>query len=713
MSRFIFIAIATVIMGPAPEALAQETAYVQIEAQPNLATAQDRLRDYASALPDVNGFELGRGWYGIALGPYQREEAARVLRKLRAERLVPRDSYIKGADRYGRRISITGQDANTTMPITEAEASDSSTIPRVTQNTDLETPYPESVATTDDLQAQQNDMSAVMQAGFYVQIEAQPNLATAQDRLRDYASALPDVNGFELGRGWYGIALGPYQREEAARVLRKLRAERLVPRDSYIKGADRYGRRISITGQDAKTTLPVSETEDVARTEPDQRPARETRRQAQKSELQLVRQERMALQLALEWSGFYNAAIDGAFGPSTRYAMAAWQQSNGFEATGILTTAQRAELLSQYNAILDGMDIQTVRDTSAGISIDLPLGVVAFDRYESPLVHFKPTGTVEGARVLLVSQPGDSKRLAGLYEIMQTLDIVPLDGPRVRNSDSFTLTGQNGSIVSHTQAWLDDDIIKGFTLIWPVGDEERRIRILAAMQSSFAPIDGVLAPTALPEDTPNIDLVSGITLDKPKASASGFFVNSQGVVVTTQSVIADCDRITLNKDDEAEVVLSDPTLGVAVLRTSLTIDQTAVAHLNNGTPRLRSEVAVAGYSFGGILPSAAMTFGHIANLRGLNDEDTLFRLEIRTLQGDAGGPVMDESGAVIGMLVADATQERQLPDNVNFALNARTIQQVLSNLSMLPQLSDDDDRIHPEDLTRKATAMTVVVNCWE
>jgi hypothetical protein len=63
--------------------------------------------------------------------------------------------------------------------------------------------------------------------------------------------------------------------------------------------------------------------------------------------------------------------------------------------------------------------------------------------------------------------------------------------------------------------------------------------------------------------------------------------------------------------------------------------------------------------------------------------------------------------------VADATQERQLPDNVNFALNARTIQQVLSNLSMLPQLSDDDDRIHPEDLTRKATAMTVVVNCWE
>jgi len=42
---------------------------------------------------------------------------------------------------------------------------------------------------------------------------------------------------------------------------------------------------------------------------------------------------------------FYNAAIDGSFGRGTRNSMAAWQEANGYEINGILTTAQRAELL--------------------------------------------------------------------------------------------------------------------------------------------------------------------------------------------------------------------------------------------------------------------------------------------------------------------------------------------------------------------------------
>ena len=713
MSCFIFLAIAAMLLTSAPGVLAQDSAYVQIEAQPNMSAAQDRLFDYASALPDVTGFELGRGWYGIALGPYPRADAERVLLRLLSERMIPSDSYVRDAASYGQRVWRDTSSVTTVLPIKEPEASDSPANPPVTQETDLETPRSERVSTADDLEARQNDTPAAMVDGFYVQIEAQPNLSVAQNRLRDYASALPDVTGFELGRGWYGIALGPYPREEAARVLRQLRVERLIPSDSYIKASGRYGRRIWFAAQDSATVLPITEPEGAVRAEPDRQTATETLRQAQQSEMQLVRQERVALQLALQWAGFHNAAIDGAFGQGTRRAMADWQAANGYETTGILATAQRAELLRQYNAVLDGMDIQTVRDTRAGISIDLPLGAVAFDRYDSPFAHFDPTGTVEGARVLLISQPGDRDRLAGLYEIMQTLDIVPLDGPRDRDRNSFTLTGQNASIVSHTEARLDGGAIKGFTLIWPAGDEERRTRILATMQSSFAPIDGVLDPAVLTEDAPSIDLVAGISLAKPKITASGFFVDRQGAVVTTHTAVANCDRITLNNHGEAEVVLSDPSLGVAVLRTSATTAQTAVAQFRNGTPRLRSEVAVAGYSFGGLLPSAAMTFGHLSNLRGLNDEDTLFRLAINTLQGDAGGPVMDDRGAVIGMLVTDDAGGRQLPGNVNFALNSRTIQQVLSSLAMMPQVSDARDRIHPEDLTQKAAAMTVLVNCWE
>ena len=68
--------------------------FVQIEAQPSLALATEAARDYAGRLPDVNGFALGGGWYGIAFGPYARVDAEQVLRVYRSEREIPRDSYL-------------------------------------------------------------------------------------------------------------------------------------------------------------------------------------------------------------------------------------------------------------------------------------------------------------------------------------------------------------------------------------------------------------------------------------------------------------------------------------------------------------------------------------------------------------------------------------------------------------------------------------------
>ena len=554
---------------------------------------------------------------------------------------------------------------------------------------------------------------ALAQDSVYVQIEAQPSLSVAEDRLRDYASVLPDVNGFDLGRGWYGIALGPYPRDEANDVLRSLRAQRLIPSDSYLEEPGRYGQRIWPIGAGPATLPPISAPEIAAAPEPEPQATDETPREARASEALLTRQEREGLQIALRWAGVYTAGIDGAFGQGTRRAMADWQAANGYEVTGILTTAQRADLIRQYNAVLDGMDIQTVRDTRAGISIDLPLGAVAFDRYDSPFAHFDPTGSVEGARVLLISQPGDRDRLAGLYEIMQTLDIVPLDGPRDRDRDSFTLTGQNASVVSHTEARLDGGAIKGFTLIWPAGDEERRTRILATMQSSFAPIAGVLDPAVIAEDSQSVDLVAGLSIRKPKLTASGFFVDRQGRVVTTDSAVASCGRITLNSDYDAEIMATDPALGIAVLRATQPLAPNDVAQFRDGAPRLQSEIAVAGYSFGGVLPSATMTFGRLSDLRGLNGEDSLTRLAISTLEGDAGGPVLDDGGAVIGMLVPHDAGGRQLPDDVNFATNSESVRQALSRAGVSPQVTTGLARLDPVDLTQKATAMTVLVSCWE
>lgn len=127
--------------------------------------------------------------------------------------------------------------------------------------------------------------------------------------------------------------------------------------------------------------------------------------------------------------------------------MQAWQEANNHERTGILTTRQRAELLGAYNAVLDGMDLQLVRDDASGIEMLIPTGVVAFADYEPPFARFAPKGDID-ARVLLLSQEGDQNRMFGLYEILQTLAIAPTEGPRKRTNSGFELEGVNDDIHS-------------------------------------------------------------------------------------------------------------------------------------------------------------------------------------------------------------------------------------------------------------------------
>ena len=94
MFRYLIAIIGVTICLSRPVAAQTEVVWIQIEARPTLAEAQDRARAYAAEIPDVNGFALPSGWYAIALGPYVRADAEQVLRVYRADRIVPNDSYI-------------------------------------------------------------------------------------------------------------------------------------------------------------------------------------------------------------------------------------------------------------------------------------------------------------------------------------------------------------------------------------------------------------------------------------------------------------------------------------------------------------------------------------------------------------------------------------------------------------------------------------------
>ena len=539
------------------------------------------------------------------------------------------------------------------------------------------------------------------QGSSWVQVEARPNAASAQERAEFYASGLPDVQGYRLSSGWYAIALGPYSEAEAINVLSQLRAAGRIPRDSFLANGSNF-RTQFFAGTPGTAAIETVVTPLVA--------GEETEAEARASERQLSREERALVQVALRWEGVYSSAIDADFGPGTRRAMAAWQQQNGFEATGVMTTKQRQDMLTAYSDAVRALDMTPTIETNAGIEIELPRGLVTFDGYEAPFAKFRAT-TDDGVQVLLISQEGDRARLAALYEVMQTLEIVPLDGARALRRNDFTLTGANDEIISHTYARLDGGAIKGFSLIWPADDPKRQRLALQAMQETFLPIDGVLQDS-VGSGEQSIDLVSGLAIRRPERARSGFYVDASGAVLTTASAVNQCSRVTVGEDIMMSVGAVDDALGVAYLTPQSAIAPLATARLANVEPRLQSDIAVAGFSFGGVLTLPSLTYGTFSDVKGLDGDMRVQRLDVASEAGDAGGPVFEASGAVMGMLLDSEDGARQLPGNVAFALDASVLSEFLAANGVALPASVVDDAMAPEDLTLLAADMTVLVSCW-
>ncbi|MGJ8584969.1 MAG: trypsin-like peptidase domain-containing protein [Marinosulfonomonas sp.] len=557
--------------------------------------------------------------------------------------------------------------------------------------------------------------AAHAQQSVWVQIEAKPNLAEAEKRAQEYGSTLQSVNGYSLGSGWYAIALGPFSPADATNVLRQLRITRQIPGDSYIVDGSRFRNQFWPVGAALGTPQPVApslpETETVAK------PviaALETPAQARRSEAQLSREERMMLQTALKWEGFYTGAIDGAIGPGTRNSMADWQSYENYDITGVLTTKQRNILMNRYAEVLNQIGMGPVYDTTAGIKIDMPLEMVELDRYEPPFAHFKSRNGSE-VTALLISQSGDEATLSGLFDIMQTLDIVPLDGPREIGKNSFTLIGQSSKIYSYTYAALKNGHVKGFTLVWPAGDSKRRDLVISEMRASFEALPDDVLPDVYgdPNAAQSVDLLAGLTIRKADLSRTGFFVNSDGAILTTSEVIGSCEHITIDDEFSADVVASDAGSGLALLQPKEKLLPISFAQFQPSAPRINSEVAVSGYSYQGALGAPTLTYGKLSDLKGLKGEPTLKRLAMVTTEGDAGGPVFDTSGSVLGMLLPDEnTAGKVLPEDVSFASDTVAIVDFLSANGIGAVASDKVDRVAPEDLTWQAADITVLVSCW-
>ena len=310
--------------------------------------------------------------------------------------------------------------------------------------------------------------------------------------------------------------------------------------------------------------------------------------------------------------------------------------------------------------------------------------------------------------------------------MLQSLEIVPRQGPREIEGDRFRLRGRNATHDTQGFARLQDGRIKGMVLAWPAGDEERRDRLWKRMRASFETGPGVLGPAqATPAPEQRLDRLAGLAIREPTLSRSGVFVDASGAVLTTAEV-ADgaCGAILIDDAHEAEVAWSDER--VALLRPDGAARAPAGGERSRpcrgGSARPSPSRASRSAQHSG---SASVTFGRLEDLHGLGGEEAVDRYALSAEPGDAGGPVLAEDGSVAGLLLPGGEVEgRTLPDGVALGVDAGRLAQALEDAGAAPPRPilagapsaepwDDAAPMTPERLAREAAEMTALVTCYE
>ncbi len=152
------------------------------------------------------------------------------------------------------------------------------------------------------------------------------------------------------------------------------------------------------------------------------------------------------------------------------------------------------------------------------------------------------------------------------------------------------------------------------------------------------------------EDSPSPRQRRGTSL------GSGFVIDSAGIVITNNHVIADANEIFVVFNDgtelKAEVIGKDPKTDIAVLRLKPTKPLKAVKFGDSSKERVGDPVMAIGnpYGFGGSV-SAGIISAINRNI-GSGSYDNYIQTDAAINKGNSGGPLFNMEGEVIGINTA-------------------------------------------------------------
>ncbi|OGA18606.1 MAG: hypothetical protein A3I63_03170 [Betaproteobacteria bacterium RIFCSPLOWO2_02_FULL_66_14] len=242
-------------------------------------------------------------------------------------------------------------------------------------------------------------------------------------------------------------------------------------------------------------------------------------------------------------------------------------------------------------------------------------------------------------------------------------------------------------------------------------DVAEAVRLVCARAADLAPSDS--SPSKHPDPTKAQPMRS--------STGTGIVVTREGHVLTNEHVVRQCDAIELvdetNARYKAVLKATDPQRDLALLTAEARTGDVAVFR-KDPLPRLGESITIVGYPLVGVLGTRpTVGFGHVASTVGVRGNVAQMQISVPVQRGASGGPVLDESGHVIGVVVSKldalklAEKLGDLAQNVNFAIRGDTVRAFLEAQRVEFRVGEEGAKLENTELAKRGAAVTARVRC--
>jgi S1-C subfamily serine protease len=227
---------------------------------------------------------------------------------------------------------------------------------------------------------------------------------------------------------------------------------------------------------------------------------------------------------------------------------------------------------------------------------------------------------------------------------------------------------------------------------------------------------------------------------KPGSTGSGFFISKLGHIITNEHVVRSCSSITVGDSAKKQVkvtlIETDKRNDLALLKISSTqmasvetksliqklglklVPTASEGLLRADDAELGERVLVAGYPYGDLFSNTIkVTGGMVSANKGMGDDSGQFQIDAAVQPGNSGGPIYDENGNIVGVVVAQLNKMKfaknigSIPENVNFGIKGSTVRQFLTSSGLPTKWSKRSKRMNTRELAKIAKNQTVMVVC--